>query len=317
MGMSDKKYCLIRIILSVCVLFLFMAGCRDRQQDAPEAADSNSGKEFYVGILPEQNIFSQRERYEPLAEYLSKKLDIKVVLRIAGSYQNIIDSLQAGKLDAAFLGSFAGAVALKKLEAQPLARMEYEDGSSTYRGLIFVRKDSGIATAQDMKGKTFVFVDKTTTAGWLLPLHYFKENGIDDPFSWLGDTYFAGTHEDAILDVVNNKANIGAAKDTIFYRLAESDSRILQQLEKLASSPRVPENALLVRPEIEESVKTAVRDTLLSMHQDKRGQQVLEKFGAAKFIETTAQDYSPVIAYADDIGIDITKGVSKDMSGKE
>lgn len=305
--MFDKTHHLIRIILSICTLFLFMAGCRNQQQDQPEATDLNSVKELSVGLLPEQNIFNQRERYEPLAGYLSNKSGIKVVLRIAGSYQNLIDTLQSGQLDAAFLGSFPGAVALKKLEAQPLARMEYEDGTSTYRGLIFVRKDSGIATAQDMKGKTFVFVDRTTTAGWLLPLHFFKESGVDDPFSWLGETYFAGTHEDAILDVINNKADIGAAKDTIFYRLAESDSRVLNQLEKLASSPRVPENTLFVRREIDESVKKSIRDTLLSMHQDKEGQRVLEKFGAAKFIETTAQDYDPVFKYADDIGIDIVK----------
>jgi phosphonate transport system substrate-binding protein len=305
--MSDEKYNLIRIVLSVCFLFLFLNGCRNQQQDQPDADDLNSGTELSIGLLPEQNIFNQRERYEPLAEYLAKKLGVKVVLRIAGSYENLIDTIRSKELDAAFLGSFAGAVVLKQLEAQPLARMEYDDGSSTYRGLIFTRKDSGIATAQDMKGKIFVFVDKTTTAGWLLPLHFFKENGIEDPFSWLGETYFAGTHEDAILDVINNKADIGAAKDTIFYRLAESDSRILNQLEILASSPRVPENTLLVRREIDESVKKAIRDTLLSMHQDKEGQLVLEKFGAAKFIETTAQDYDPVFKYADDIGIDIFK----------
>ena len=101
---------------------------------------------------------------------------------------------------------------MKTLEAQPLARTQYADGSSTYRGLIFTRKDSGIATAQDMKGKTFVFVDKTTTAGWLFPLHFFKENNIDDPFSWLGETYFAGTHEDAILDVAEEQGRHWSGK---------------------------------------------------------------------------------------------------------
>ena len=54
-----------------------------------------------------------------------------------------------------------------------------------------------------MKGKTFAFVDKATTAGYLLPLAYFKHNGINDYNKFFKKTYFTGTHEDAIYDVLN------------------------------------------------------------------------------------------------------------------
>ena len=50
-----------------------------------------------------------------------------------------------------------------------------------------------------MKGKTFAFVDKATTAGHLLPLAYFKAHGIQDYKTYFKETYFAGTHENAIL----------------------------------------------------------------------------------------------------------------------
>jgi ABC-type phosphate/phosphonate transport system substrate-binding protein len=85
---------------------------------------------------------------------------------------------------------------------------EKEFYNSTYRGLIFTRKDSGITTARDMKGKTFAFADKATTTGWLSPPRYFKANGIADPSSWLGEIFYTGTHEDAILDAANNNADI-------------------------------------------------------------------------------------------------------------
>lgn len=305
--MFDKFSYIVRILISACVLFLFLNGCRDQQEKRPDAVGSGAKKEFYIGMSPEQNIFRQRKRFEPLAEYFTQKLGVRVELRMGAAYEDLIDGLRTGTLDAAFLGSFAGAVAVKKLGAQPLARPQYSDGTSTYRGLIFTRKDSGIVTAQDMKGKTFVFVDKATTAGSLFPLHFFKENGIDDPFSWLGETYYAGTHEDAILDVVNNKADIGAAKDTIFYHLAKSDQRMLKELVILATSPPVPENALLVRREIDESLKKTLQETLLVMHQDQEGQKILANFGAAKFIETSVDDYEPVFVYAEDIGIDFAK----------
>ena len=55
-----------------------------------------------------------------------------------------------------FFGSFTYTLARAKLGIEPLARPENKDGISTYYGLIFVRKDSGIKTAKDMEGKRLV-----------------------------------------------------------------------------------------------------------------------------------------------------------------
>ena len=176
-----------------------------------------------IGLIPEQNIFKQIERYEPLADYLASKMDIEIKLKALARYGNIIDNFVSLGLDGAFFGSFTCALAQRKLGVQVLARPEDLDGSSTYHGLIFVRKDSRIKSIKEMKGKRFVFVDKATTAGFLLPLAYFKKQGIKDYKAYFKEIYFSGTHEDAIQDVLNKKADIGAAKNTVFERLAQSD----------------------------------------------------------------------------------------------
>lgn len=303
--MLNKTFQIIRIILPACILCLLIYGCREQQNKSFDVASSDSEKVFYIGIVPEQNIFRQRDRYEPLARYLSQKVGIKIELRTLVTYENIIDQIQSKNLNAVFVGSFTGAVALKKLNAQPIARPEFLDGTSAYYGLIFARKDSGINSAQDMKGKAFAFVDKATSAGWLFPLHYFKNNNIDDPSSWLDEIYYTGTHEDAILDVVNGKADIGAAKNTVFYRLADSNKKIQNQLTILATSPPFPANSLCVCPETDEALKKKLQEVLLAMHQDLEGQKVLYMFGATKFIETSEKDYEPVFNYAEALGLDL------------
>jgi phosphonate transport system substrate-binding protein len=148
-------------------------------------------------------------------------------------------------------------------------------------------------------------VDKATTAGWLLPLHYFKTQGIDDYRSWLKETYFAGTHEGAIYDVLEKKADIGAAKNTVFRRLASSDPRLLDELVILARSPDVPENALCVRRDLGDALKAKLKETLLQMQEKEKGRAVLEIFGAARFIPTTAEDYRVVFEFAETIGLDL------------
>jgi phosphonate transport system substrate-binding protein len=186
-----------------------------------------------------------------------------------------------------------------------LARPEDKDGVSTYYGIIFVRKDSGIRNAVDMQGKRFAFVDKATTAGYLLPLHYFKEAGVAHYQLWFGETYFAGTHEDAIYDVLNKRADMGAAKNTVFYRFAQKDSRLLDELEILATSPKVPENGLAMKSDLDQPLLTVLKNCLLGMDKDPKGREVLDNFGALRFIETTVADYQPVFDYAGHIGLDL------------
>ncbi len=259
-----------------------------------------------IGLIPEQDIFTQKKRYEPLLAYLSQKLGASIEIKILPSYGNVINNFHDLGLDGAFFGSFTGAVAISKLRVEPLARPQYVGGSSTYYGMVFVRKDSGIKTAHDMHRKRVVFVDRATTAGYLLPLNYFKTIGINDYKKWFHEYYFSGTHEGAINDVLNGVADIGAAKNTIFYRMSTTDPRVLQELQVLTTSPHVPANGLAVRHDLPDEIKLALKHQLLNMHQNKEGRVILQEMNIVKFIETTVEDYQPVLDYANNSGIDLT-----------
>ena len=297
-----RKWPIASILFLLCLPFL--AACSP--QEPPARAKKPHVDNLLIGLIPEQNIFSQMERYEPLMAYLGRKSGTKMKLKILPRYGNIVDNFNSSGLDGAFFGSFTYMLAHAKIGVEVLARPVSPDNTSTYHGLIFVRKDSQIRTARDMKGKRFAFVDKATTAGYLLPLEYFHRNGVSDYKRYLKETYFAGTHEDVIYDVLNRKADIGAAKNTVFQRLAKGDPRILKELVVLERSPDVPENALALRKDIDPSVRGRLKDALLTMHLDPEGKQLLERFGALKFIETTDKDYGTVLEYARDIHLDLS-----------
>ena len=295
----------ILLILILGLLLSGLHGCSEQPEQAKPPKDP-SVRTMRIGIIPEQDVFSQKKRYKGLADYIGYKLGISVELVMLSRYGNIIDNFTAERLDGAFFGSFTGALALKKLQVIPLARPEYKDGTSTYYGMVFVRKDSGIRNGADMRGKRFVFVDKATTAGYLLPMDYFLAEGIVHYYKWFSEFYFAGTHEDAIYDVLKKRADMGAAKNTVFYRLAQEDSRLLDELEILATSPEVPSNGLAVKSDFDQPSLAALKDCLLEMDKDPEGREVLDNFGARRFIETTVADYQPVFDFADHIGLDLT-----------
>jgi phosphonate transport system substrate-binding protein len=295
----SRKFLFILIALSVVT----STGCSNSGKTPAQQATSK--RTLLIGLIPEQNLFRQMERYEPLAAYLSEKTGTQITLTVLTRYGNIIDNFVTGKLDGAFFGSFTYALAHAKLGVQVIARPEGLDGVSSYHGLIFVRKGSGITSYRDMKGKRFAFVDKATTAGYLFPLAYFQKRGVNYR-TYLKKSYFTGTHEDAILDVLNKKADIGAAKNTVFERLSQSDARIKNDLIVLEESFKVPENALALRNDLDDHLLKKFKSALLEMDRDPAGIEVLKIFGAKRFIETTEADYQPIYRTAQEIQLNLT-----------
>jgi phosphonate transport system substrate-binding protein len=275
---------------------------------ADERESTASGSSFVIGLSPEQNIFKEVERYTPLADYLTKKCGFDVRVKVLTRYGQAAEDFTRQKIDAAFIGSYAYVLAHRKFGVEPLARAEGLNGSSVYHGLLFVRQDSGIRTVNDMRGKSFAFVDPETMAGYLLPLFYFRTHGIRDYKAFLGETYFTGTHEDAVYDVLNRKADIGAAKSTVYHRLAEGDKGIEGELKILSRSPDVPDFTLAVRRDLNPLVRTAVTRALLKMDADPEGREVLKSLGALRFIPTADREYEPVRAYERQLGFNAEKG---------
>jgi len=52
-------------------------------------------------------------------------------------------------------------------------------------------------------------------------------------------------------------------------------------------------------------VRNRLKEALLSMHTDPDGKQVLVRFGALRFIETTDEDYAVVVEYAGHNGLNL------------
>lgn len=116
--------------------------------------------------------------YRPLAQYLAQRLGRPVELRTVDSWEGLAKSLANGETDLALLGPWGYVLANHESGAQVVSTILY-DGKPEYFAIIVTHPDSGIKTVADLKGKTFAFGDKGSTSGYLIPLHYFTQQGID------------------------------------------------------------------------------------------------------------------------------------------
>jgi phosphonate transport system substrate-binding protein len=271
--------------LVFCLLLCFAAPA------AMPVAAAEQPEELLIGIEPEHNIFEHMKRHRLLAGYLSDQLGVKVNLTIMSRYGEVIKRFKTLKLDGAFLTSYTATMGIKELGLEPVANPVNLSGESTSQGYIFVRKDSGIRDVKDMRGKSIVFVDPATMEGYLFPLAYFRWHGVADCTKFFNRFTSSGSHESAIFAVLDGRADIGAAKNTVFDKLVHNDPSIQQELEIIAQSPKVPEITLCIRDEIDQDVREKMTAVLLQMDKTPAGREVLKQFKALRFVKANKADF--------------------------
>ncbi|MDO8663097.1 MAG: phosphate/phosphite/phosphonate ABC transporter substrate-binding protein [Candidatus Omnitrophota bacterium] len=305
---------IFKVFIGVFLLFglSFFFGCNNEQGakkidlDKTEELNENlpEPNQLRIGIIPEQDIRKMAARYEPLAEYLGKKLNLKVTLVYLDNYGEVCDKFISQQLDAAFFGSFSYALTHAKAGVEALSRPDYQ-GVSTYRGLIIVRKDGNIKDLPDMRNKRLALVHRATYAGYLYPLYYFKEHKVADLDLFFSQVIFSGSHDKAIIAVLNGQADIAVPKDLVYERMLKDNPDLENKLLILSASKPVPSNAFCVRKGLGLSLKDRLKNILLNLENEPEAGPVLVALGASRFIETNDKDYANLYEIIKALKIDL------------
>jgi phosphonate transport system substrate-binding protein len=313
-----------RVSLLLCCSFLLLfaallSGCVGEKESPPPPAEAPALRaedaDLIIALLPERNVFEQKVKYLPLQAYLSQRLGINVYFKLLDNYELIFSEIQDGSVDAGFWGSMNGTIAQVRGGVEMLARPVWSDKSSTYWGYIFTLSESNIESdPRTWQGRSIAFVNRATTAGFLYPVSLLRESGVTaDPADFFSKAIFSGSHDAAIIAVLQGEVEMGACKNTIFQEFIARNPELASRFKILATSPKVPSNGLGVSPTMTPELKSRLKDTLTSMHIDPEGKQALAEFGALRFIETSFQDYAPVLDMAKSASINLREWPLRDV----
>ncbi|OWU80673.1 phosphonate ABC transporter substrate-binding protein [Phaeobacter sp. 22II1-1F12B] len=169
--------------------------------------------EFRIGLLGGENAQDRLASNECLATYAEETLGVPTKLFAPADYNGVIQGLLGGTLDMAWLGASGyAAVYLSDPEVvEPVLVKINLDGSYGYHSIGFARKDSGITSLDDMKGKVFGFGDPNSTSGYLIPsIEIPAETGASmESGDFFGEVKFTGGHEQTIVAVNNGDVDGG------------------------------------------------------------------------------------------------------------
>lgn len=262
------------LFLAVLFSFLFFS-----------SAPAHETKGLTLWIHPYLPATELVKRFSPLADYLGEELKQPVRIRIQKSYQAHIDFVGQDQADIAFIGPVSYIFLRKNYGAKPLLAKLEESGASFFHGVIIVRRDSPLASLEDLKGKSFAFSDPNSTMGYIVPRAMLAQAGVS--VSQLRRHDFLNSHHDVVLAVLGGYFDAGGVKDEIF---VEYEKR---GLRALAKSPPVAEHLFLARSTLPPQLVQRLRALFLTMDSNPRKQKILSsiKGTATGFVPVAPHDY--------------------------
>ncbi len=228
-------------------------------------------KEFNIGILGGENAQDRMTSNECLRAKVEEALGVPVKLFTPADYDGVIQGLLGGTLDYAWLGASAYAkIYLTNPEAVEVKLTKQNLNDSTgYYSIGFARKDSGITSMDDAKGKIFAFAEPNSTSGYLVPgaeltATYGK---LEDYF---GEVKMSGGHEQTIVGVANGDFDAGVSwadgvgnwedgyNSGAFRKAADAGLVDMNDIVEIWRSKLIPEGPMVLRKALPQDVKDKV-----------------------------------------------------------
>lgn len=293
-----------KALLSAIAIGAMLAGSMARAENL---------ETFRIGLIGGENEADRLRNYQCVVDQLPKVLGVKEVkLFPATDYDGVIQGLLGGTLDAAELGAsgYAKIYLTNPKAVEPILTDVQTDGSTGYYSIMIARKDSGIKTLADMKGKKLGFADPDSTSGYLIPVTSLPKDINASVKDYFGETGFGGGHENLVLAVKDGKFDAGTTFGSGVGKFEEgySSGNLRKMVDKglidmkdfveLWKSPLIPNGPTVVRSSMNKETIAKYKEYLMNLPKtDPACFAAASSTGGDRkgYTEVNAQFYQPII----------------------
>ena len=239
---------------------------------------------------------------QPVVDYLQGRLNVEIEHFAATDYAGVVEALRNETADAGFMGPLQYVMAHHHAGAYPIVGEVYR-GKASYVARIYVRKDSGMRSLEDLRGKTIAFVDPISSSGYMYPLDAFRDAGLirkkEDADEFFKKIYFAGGDEQAIR-AVHNKFVDAAGIGQFAYGLLRAEER--DEVIHIGESRSLPSHCVVVRKGLSRDRAEGLREALLALNDGPRRDLLKNLYNVDGYVSVTHETYEEVERVAREYG---------------
>jgi len=255
-----------------------------------------------MGAIPDQDPEKIQRLSSKLAKYLEAELKVPVVYKPVTDYTAAVTAFKVGDLDIVWFGGLTGVQA--RLQVPGAAAIAQRDIDAQFHSVFIANKKSGLASIPVMKdltqlkGHTFTFGSESSTSGRLMPQYFLEQAGVQLQ-DFKGQAGFSKSHDATIALVQAGTYDAGVLNEQVWLSRAKAGEVDQNKVQVMWRSPSYYDYHWVINSSIKERygddfprrVQAALTKLDPKVPQQK---EILDLFGAAKFIPTQNANYAQV-----------------------
>jgi phosphonate transport system substrate-binding protein len=214
--------------------------------------------------------------------------DVEFRLEASRNYAAYNRKLLAGRFDFAIANPYQTLQGLER-GYRVIGKMADDD---QFRGIILVRRDSGIERVEQLRGKRIGFPAPTALAATMLPQWFLQQNGLDVRRDI--EALYVGSQESAIMNLYLGNVAAAATWSVPWKALLEERPELGRALTIRWVTTTLTNNSVMARADIPREHVLKVASTLFELNGHARGRGILARMAISAYEPATDESYAPV-----------------------
>lgn len=266
-----------------------------------------------ISAIPDQNPERLNRLYGLVASELSDQLGVKVRYMPVIDYTAAVTGFRRGDLDLVWFGGLTGVQA--RLQTPGALVLAQRDVDARFRSVFIANRKalqgltpfSSIDELSKLKGKRFSFGSESSTSGRLMPQFFLAKAGVQPKDFSGGQPGFSGSHDATIALVQSGAYEAGALNEQVWESRLKEGKVDTSKVLVLWRTPTYPDYHWVVQGNLNKrfgaGFTSKLQQALLNLSPDQpRQAQVLELFGAKRFIKAPVEQYASIESVGRQLG---------------
>ena len=266
-----------------------------------------------ISAIPDQNPERLNRLYGLVAAELSDQLVVKVRYVPLIDYTAAVTGFRRGDLDLVWFGGLTGVQA--RLQTPGALVLAQRDVDARFRSVFIANRTalqgltpfSSIDELSKLKGKRFSFGSESSTSGRLMPQFFLAKAGVQPKDFNGGQPGFSGSHDATIALVQSGAYEAGALNEQVWESRLKEGKVDTSKVLVLWRTPTYPDYHWVAQGNLNKrfgaGFTSRLQQALLNLSPDQpRQAQVLELFGAKRFIKAPVEQYASIESVGRQLG---------------
>ncbi len=258
---------------------------------------TEEAKTLRFTAIPDQTSTELQEKFQPLVEYLSQQLGIRLEYVPARDYQGAVEMFKNADVMLAWFGGLTGVQARQGVPgARAIAQGEAD---TAYYSYFIAHKDTGLELSQvfpaSISEQRFTFGSESSTSGRLMPEYFIRQNTGSSPQDFFTHPVgFSGSHDKTAELVESGQYQVGVINYKVYDRRVEAGQTDPEVCRIIWKTPLYADYNWTAHPELETEFGNGFTDRLQQALIDIEDRLLLAALPRNRLIPASNQEFEVI-----------------------